>query len=152
MLSILSCVCWSSAFLLWKNVYSVLCPFCNQIVCFFMQSCMNCLYMLNINPFQSYHLQIFFPFSRLSFLLSIAHITMQKFLSFIRSLFFFFYFLYFRRWIQKENIAVIYVKKCSAYVFVQELNQLPFIKDYPISCQPEKHLGQILYSEKFRKI
>ena len=34
---------------LWKNVYSVLCPFFNQVV-FLMLSCMNCLWMLDINP------------------------------------------------------------------------------------------------------
>ena len=34
---------------LWKNVHSVLCPFFNQAV-FLMLSCMNCLWMLHINP------------------------------------------------------------------------------------------------------
>ena len=35
MLSIFSCSCWPSVYLLWKMSIQVFCPFFNQIVCFF---------------------------------------------------------------------------------------------------------------------
>ena len=47
MLSILSCVCWQSVYLLWRNDCSDLCPFFNWI--FLLLSCMSSLYILDIS-------------------------------------------------------------------------------------------------------
>ena len=49
MLSTCSCTYWPSVCLLWRNVWSAS-RFLNQIVCFFLLSCMNSLYILDINP------------------------------------------------------------------------------------------------------
>ena len=63
-LNIFSCACYSSAFPLWKNVYSVLLPIfkLSCMVCFgSMLSCMSYLYILMLTPYRLYHLQIFSP-------------------------------------------------------------------------------------------
>ena len=51
MLSIFSCACWASVYLLWRNVYSGLFPIF-QLSCFFilLLSCIGCLYVLEIKP------------------------------------------------------------------------------------------------------
>ena len=54
MLSILSCVCWQSIYLLWRNVYLGLLPNFGLgwffVFLFLILSCMSCLYILEINP------------------------------------------------------------------------------------------------------
>ena len=50
MLSIFSCASCPSVFPLSKFPIHFFCPFFNQVVCFFIMSCMNCLCMLDINP------------------------------------------------------------------------------------------------------
>ena len=50
MLSIFPCACWPYVCLLWKNVYSRLLTIFNWVFAFLMLSCMNCLYILDINP------------------------------------------------------------------------------------------------------
>ena len=75
LLNIFSRACWPSVFLLWKNVYSVLLPIFNWVVCFLMFSCMSCLYMLDGNPLLvislvnifSYSVSCLFIFSMVSF-------------------------------------------------------------------------------------
>ena len=61
MLSIFSHVCWPSESLLWKNAYQLPCPFLNRIVCFLLWDIMSSLYILDINPYKVYDLQIFSP-------------------------------------------------------------------------------------------
>ena len=53
------------------------------------------------------------------FILSVVSFDVQKVLSLLRSYLcvFFFFFHYSRTWI-KKGLAVIYVRKCSAYVFI----------------------------------
>ena len=69
---------------------------------------------------QLFHLLLFSPVWGLSFTLLIVSFAVQKLLSFIRShlsTFVFISFHYSRRWII-EDPALIYVIKCSAYVFL----------------------------------
>ena len=78
---------------------------------------MSCLYILGIYKFNS----CFSPFSMLSFhfidgFLFCPKAFKSKQVSFVDICF---YFLYFRRWIQK-NMVLIYVKECSAYDFLWE--------------------------------
>ena len=62
MLNISSCVCWPSAFPLWKNVYSVLLPIFQLGCLFFWLWVVWAVYICWILiPYQSYHLQIFSP-------------------------------------------------------------------------------------------
>ena len=49
-LTMFSCACWSFAFPVWKNIYSVLPFLIGMLICFLMLSCASCLYMLDINP------------------------------------------------------------------------------------------------------
>ena len=87
---------------------------------FLMSSCVSCLYMLDINPLLVISFANIFSYSVTCLLfLSMVPFTVQKLRSLIRAhLFIFaFYFLCFRRWSQK-NIAAIYVKECSASVFL----------------------------------
>ena len=66
-LSIFLCAHWSSAFPLWKNEMSIqfFCPFFNWVV--FLFACFRCWIVWAIYkcwilaPYQSYHLQIFYP-------------------------------------------------------------------------------------------
>ena len=61
-LSIFSCVCQPSAYLVWRNVYSGLLPFFNWVVVFFLLlSCVSCLYILEIKPSQFHFLKLFSP-------------------------------------------------------------------------------------------
>ena len=86
---------------------------------FLVLSCMSCLYILEINPLSVVSFAIIFSHSEGSlFTLLIVSFAVQKLLSLIRShLFnFCFYFHYSRRWVI-EDLALIYVIECSAYVF-----------------------------------
>ena len=50
-LSTFSCACWLSVYLFWRNVYLDLLPiFWIGLFGFLILSCMNCLYILHINP------------------------------------------------------------------------------------------------------
>ena len=83
-------------------------------------SCMSCLYIWEINPLSVVSFAIIFSHSEgCLFTLLIVSFAVQKFLSLIRShLFtFVFYFHYSRRW-GIEDLALIYVIECSAYVFL----------------------------------
>ena len=85
---------------------------------FLVLSCMSCLYILEINPLSVVSFAIIFSHSEGSlFTLLIVSFAVQKLLSLIRShLFnFCFYFHYSRRWVI-EDLALIYVIECSAYV------------------------------------
>ena len=59
MLSILSCDSWPSICLLWRNVHLGLLSFVDWVVCFGAFKHLSCLLILETNPSQSHHLQIF---------------------------------------------------------------------------------------------
>ena len=77
---------------------------------------MNCLYILKINPLSVVSFAIIFSSSEgCLFTFLLVSFAMQKLLSLIRS-HFCFYFHYSKRWVI-EDLALIYVIECSAYVF-----------------------------------
>ena len=111
---------------------------------FLVLSCMSCLYILEINSLLVVSFAIIFSHSEHSlFTLFVVSFAVQKLLSLIRPgvlrfmglqrvghdwatelnwteapfVYFCFYFHYSRRWII-EDVAGIYVKECSAYVFL----------------------------------
>ena len=82
-------------------------------------SCMSCLYILEINPLSVVSFAIIFSHSvGCLFTWLIASVAVQKFLKFnqVPLVYFCFYFHYSRRWVI-EDVALIYVTECSAYVF-----------------------------------
>ena len=84
---------------------------------------MRYLYILEINPLSitnHFIYKDFFPFCGLSLVIFIRiSFAVQKIVSLIRSHLFIFIFIFFGRWIQKD-IAMIYVKEYSSYVFLSE--------------------------------
>ena len=91
-------------------------------------SCMSCLYTLEINPlsgFLCFKLILYFicyyflPFWGLSFHLAYSFLCYAKAFKFNQVLLvcFCFHFHYSRKWVI-EDLALIYVIKCSAYVFL----------------------------------
>ena len=87
---------------------------------FLVLSCMHCLYILEINPLSVVSFAIIFSHSEGCLFTSfIVFFAVQKLLSLIKShLFTFaFFFGYSRRWVI-EDLALIYVIDCSAYVFL----------------------------------
>ena len=91
--------------------------FFNQVV-FSILSCMNYLYILDINPLSVISFENIFSHSvGCLFILPMVSFVVQKLLSLIRShLFIFACFLCLRRQIQR-NMAMIYNKLCPAHVF-----------------------------------
>ena len=81
-------------------------------------SCMSCLYILEINSFSVVLFAVIFSHSEgCLFTLIIVSFAVQKLLSLIRSHFYCsFYFRYSRRWVI-EDLDLIYVIECPAYVF-----------------------------------
>ena len=86
---------------------------------FLVLSCMSYLYILEINPLSVVSFAIIFSHSEgCLFTLLIVSFAVQKLLSLIRShLFTSVYFNYSRRWVI-EDLALIYVIRCSVYVFL----------------------------------
>ena len=81
-------------------------------------SCMSCLYILEINPLSVVTFAIIFSHSEgCLFTLLRVSFAVQKLLSLIRSHLFSFYFHSSKRRVI-EDLALIYVIKCSAYVFL----------------------------------
>ena len=82
-------------------------------------SCMSCLYILEINPLLVVLFAIIFShsegclFTLLSFLCCAKAFTFNQ----VPLVYFCFYFHYSRRWVI-EDLALIYVIECSAYVFL----------------------------------
>ena len=92
-----------SHFLIWLFVFLVL-------------SCMSCLHILEINPLTVVSFAIIFSYSEgCCFTLFIVSFVVQKLLNLIRSQLF--YLPYAGRWVI-EDLALIYVTECSAYVFL----------------------------------
>ena len=86
---------------------------------FLVLSCMSCLYILEINPLSVVSFAIIFPpFRGLSFHLACSFLCCAKVFKFnqVPLVGFCFYFHYIRRWVL-EDLALIYVIECSAYVF-----------------------------------
>ena len=95
MLSILSCVCWQSVYLLWRNVYlGVLPSFGFGSLFFLILSCMSYLYILEINPLSVNSFANIVSHSEgCLFVLFMVSFAVQKLLSSIRSHLFIFVFI-----------------------------------------------------------
>ena len=87
-------------------------------------SCINCLYILEINPLSAVSFAIIFSHSQgCLFTWLIVPFAFQKLLSLIGSHFYCcFYFRYSRRWVI-EDLTLICVIECSAYVFLLRVLQ-----------------------------
>ena len=87
---------------------------------FLMLNCMNCLFMLYINLLSVILFANIFSHSvGCLFILSVVSFALQKLLNFTRSHLFIFAFISFALGDRfPQNIAPIYVKECSAYVFL----------------------------------
>ena len=87
---------------------------------FLILSCMSCLYNLEINPLSVVSFPIIFSHSECCFLhLAYSFLCCEKAFKFnqVPFVYFCFYFHYSRRWVI-EDLALIYVIECSAYVFL----------------------------------
>ena len=83
-------------------------------------SCMHCLYILEINPLSVVSFAIIFSHSEgCLFTLLYSFLCCAKAFKFnqVPPVYFCFYFPYSRRWVI-EDLALIYVIECSAYVFL----------------------------------
>ena len=118
MLSIFPCASWPPICLPWKNVYSGLLPILIGFFSFFDRVVWAVHIFWILTTYQSYHLQIFLPFGRLSFHFISGSLLYAKAFKFSKVPFgyFCFCFLCFRRDSQKKCCYRIYIKKCSAYV------------------------------------
>ena len=91
-----------------------------RLFVFLILSCMNCLYILEINPLSVDSFANIFSCSEgCLFVLFVVSFALQKLISFIRSHLFIFVFISIAlRGGSKKDLAVIYVKECSSYVFL----------------------------------
>ena len=102
-----------------KHLFQSFSHFLIGLFVFLVLSCMSCLYILEINPLSVLSFAIIFSHSEgCLFTLLIVSFAVQKLLSLIRShLFTFVFYFHSRRWVI-EDLALIYVIECSAYVFL----------------------------------
>ena len=82
-------------------------------------SCMSCLYILEINPLSVVSFAIIFSLSEGCLFTLLSFLCCAKAFKFnqVPLVYFCFYFHYSRRWVI-ENLALLYVIECSAYVFL----------------------------------
>ena len=97
---------------------------CFFVCLFFTLSCMSCLHILEINPLSGASLaNIFFHSEGCLFISFMVFFAVQKFLSLIRSHLFLFLFSLVSE-VGQEVLTANYVRKCSAYVFLQEFHSI----------------------------
>ena len=124
MLSIFSCACWPSIYLLWRNVYSGLSPiFQLGFWLFCCLSCISCLYILEIKPLSVSSFETIFSHSiGCPFVFCMVSFAVQKLVSLIRSHWFIFIFISIALGdLPNKNICTIYVREFFAYVLFQDV-------------------------------
>ena len=122
MLSIFSCACWPCVSLLRKNVYSVILPIFNGVVCFLILSCMSCLYMLHINPLSVISFaNILSCLVEIILVLSMIPFVVQNVLRLFRSHLFIFAFVSFAWRDSSKQILVGLMSKTVLLMFFLEV-------------------------------
>ena len=102
-----------------KCLFRSFCHFLIGLFAFLVLSYMSCLYILEINPLSVVSFAVIFShyegylFNLLSFLCSAKYFKFNQ----VPLVYFCFYFHYSRRWVI-EDLALIYVRQCSASVFL----------------------------------
>ena len=120
LLSTFSCVYWPPECFLWRNV-----PFKSSAHClirlfvFLILSWINCLCILLINPLSVASFEIISPHSECCLFMFMVSCAKAFRINEAPIVYFGFYFHFSRRCII-EDFAEIYIKACTAYVFLQD--------------------------------
>ena len=133
-----------------KCLFRYFAHFLTEFSIFLVLSCRCCLHILEINSLQLFHLLLFSPIFRAIFSPCLQFSLLCKnFSVYLGSIFFnfCFYFHYSGRWVI-EDLAVIYVRRCSAYVFLWEFYGFwsyiyvinPFLVYFCVWCQEVQNI------------